>query len=322
MTYHRIRNTVCFFAFVSLFTFFGCAAQSYEPVWISVPSSAGENPVRSCMRLCQIDSDDGVVQWSRTFETEQLYSCVDTDTVYVGCSSTNGGTICALSPENGECLWQTGCAVAWTPSSDMRFADGSLYYPGIYDPVKQEYPLYRLNVETLEESVLPVGHSPLSGFSVCQGHIYACDTNGVVVYDLETGDTVHHKLPDLEYLFLEFCEDHLTVAYEDRVEWYVISPSGLEHAHGITVKDMGVAQMTVCATSPAAFIFLDRGIGDPWTEANLCIVPLEQGQFIVCDCVTTAPSDVVFTDDGFYAAWEDRIAYYDGRENPITIWTE
>ena len=106
--------------------------------------------------------------------------------------------------------------------------------------------------------------------------------------------------------------------------WFMIIFLNLVWTGGplYTVKDMGVAQMTVCATSPAAFIFLDRGIGDPWTEANLCIVPLEQGQFIVCDCVTTAPSDVVFTDDGFYAAWEDRIAYYDGRENPITIWTE
>ena len=115
------------FTFVLLLTLFGCATRPHESIWISVPCADGENPVRSCMRLCQIDSDDGVVQWSRTFETEHLYSCVDTDTVYAGCGSTNDGIICALSSESGECLWQTGCAVAWTPSGDMRFADGSLY---------------------------------------------------------------------------------------------------------------------------------------------------------------------------------------------------
>lgn len=310
------------FTFVLLLTLFGCAAQPHASIWISVPCSAGEDPVRSCKRLYQIDSDDGAVQWSRTFETEQLLCCVDTDTVYVGCGGTNGGTICALRPKSGELLWQTGCAVAWTPSSVMQFANGSLYYPGDYDPVKQEYPLYSLNVETLVETILPVGHSQLSDFSVYQGRIYACDTNGVAVYELETGDTFHYELPDLEYLFLSFCEEHLTVAYENRVEWYVISPSGLEHTHGITAKDMGVAQMTVCAASPAAFVFLDRGVGDLWTEADLCTVPLKQGQPIVCDRVTTAPSDVVFSGNGFYAAWEDRIVYYDGKGNPTTIWTE
>ena len=146
--------------------------------------------------------------------------------------------------------------------------------------------------------------------------------NGVSIYDLETGGLFNYELPDLEYLFLNFYEDHMAIAYGNRVEWYVITSSGLEQTNVITAEDMDMEQITVCAVSPTAFVFLARAVGDPWMETDLCAVILDQGQPVVCDRATNAPSDVVFTDDGFYASWEERTVYYDWEGNQTTIWTE
>ena len=57
-------------------------------------------------------------------------------------------------------------------------------------------------------------------------------------------------------------------------------------------------------------------------EAELCAVTLDQGQPVVCERATNAPSDVVFTDEGFYASSEECIVYYDWEGNQTTIWNE
>lgn len=317
MKYHNIH----FLAFVLLLTLSGCAAKPNTNVYISVPSSAGKDPIRSCEILCQVNSSIRALQWSRSFDVEQLLYCTDAETVYAG-YGTNGGTICALQPETGEALWQMDCSLSWAAGSDMRFFNGNLYYPGNYNPAKQEYPLYTLNVDTLKETILPVGHTQLSNFSVYQGRIYTHGTNGVSIYDLETSDLFSYKLPDSEYLFLNFYENHMAIAYKNRVEWYAITPSGLVQTNIITAKDMDMPQITVCAVSPTAFVFLARAVGDPWTETNLCAVTLDQGQPVVYGRVTNAPSDVVFTDDGFYVSWKKCVVYYDWEGNQTTIWTE
>lgn len=321
MTYNHIGNYVRFFTFVLLLMLFGCAAKQGAAVYISAPCSTGEDPIRSCKILYQVNSGAKAVQWSRIFDAEQLLHCADANTVYVG-YGTNRGTICALHLETGEALWQTNCSLSWAAGSDMRFVNGDLYYPGNYNPIKQEYPLYTLSVDTLKETILPVGHTQLSNFSVYQGRIYTHGMNGVSIYDLETSSLSSYELPDLEYLFLNFYEDHVAIAYENRVEWYVITSSGLEQTNVITAEDMDVEQITVCAVSPSAFVFLARAVGDPWMEAELCAVTLDQGQPVVCDRATNAPSDVVFTDEGFYASWEECIVYYDWEGNQTTIWNE
>lgn len=297
----------------------GCTAKQDTAVYISVPRYTTGDPIRSCKILYQIDSSAGAVRWSRTFDADQVLHCTDEDTVYIGYGA-KVGTICALRPENGEILWQTDCSISWAVDSNMALADGVLFYPGIYDPSTQEYPLYTLDVDTQKETVLPVGHRQLSDFSVYQGRLYTYGTKGIAAYDLETGEASHYELPDLEYLFLHFYDDHLVAAYRDRVAWYAITSLGLAQTDVITAEDLNVEQMTVCAASPTAFVYLERAVGDSWTETDLCAVTLDQRQGIVCDRVTTAPRDVAFTEEGFYASWEESIVFYDWSGNQTTVW--
>ena len=317
----EIVSVLFVFTLVLFFTLCSCAAQHSTDVYVSAPCYTKGDPIRSCRILCQIDSSTGAVRWSRTFDAYQVLHCTDEDTLYIGYGA-NDGMICALRPEDGETLWQNDCSISWAVGSNMALADGALFYPGNYDPTTQEFPLYTLNVDTREETALPVGHMQLSDFSVYQGRIYTYGTKGITAYDLETGKASNYELPDLEYQFLHFYADQLVIAYQDRVEWYVITSLGLEQTHMITAEELNMEQMTVCAASPTAFVFLDRAVGDSWTETDLCAVTLDQRRSIVCDRVIYAPSDVVFTEKGFYASWEESITYYDWEGNQTTIWAD
>lgn len=319
--HHRIYQYTRAFVVVVLLLLCGCVAKPRDVVYISVPDYVGEDSISTCEILCQVDCSEGALQWSKSFDAEQLLCCTDADTVYVG-YGTNEGTICALHPETGEVLWQTNCALSWAVGSSMQLSGGKLYYPGNYDPSAQEYPLYTLDVNTLEETRLPVGHMQHTSFSVYQGCIYTYGANGVLSYHLENGQVFYYELQDPEYLFINFCENHMVVAYENRVEWYTINPSGLEQTKVISAEDMGMEQITVCAATPSAFVFLTRPVGEQWTETDFCAVTLEQGNPVVCDRVTSAPSDVVFTEEGFYASWEARVVYHDWAGNQRTIWTK
>lgn len=260
--------------------------------------------------IYEVDTETNAVLWTKTYDCSHTGWLQDGDTVYIG---TDDGTIRAVSATSGDLLWEQATSFASPFQGLMDLEDGTLYYSGAATE-DLDWPIYALDLETMEATALPVGTGVLTNFSVVGDQLYACNATGVTIYDLTTGETTALTLEDQNWHRMSLSGSCLTVAYDDRIEWYTVS------ADGMTVETVSFADMfleegslvgAVVAANEDVAIVMDRNQAESHVEATLYAWLRDSQTLVPYHTLTDSPGYITFTDNGFYALWRDALRFYD-----------